>query len=131
VNKKIIKKRQRIYVGDEISTDLNATVKIKTKKGDIFFVGPNTKIIIEDTEDINVKEGTIRSIIHKLGPKEVFNVVSGGGVAGVKGTEFIVYANENASALFTKKGNVTLSNFGGKVITNKGEMSESAFNVRF
>lgn len=129
LNKKPIKQKQRIYVGDEISTDSNSTIKIKTKKKDILFIGPNTKMIIEDREDINVKQGTIRSIIHKLGPNEAFKVVSGGGVAGVKGTEFIVYANENASALFTKTGNVNLSNFGGEVLTNKGEMSESAYNV--
>lgn len=47
----------------------------------------------------------MRSIIHKLKPDEAFNVVSGGGVAGVKGTEFIVYAKDNASVVFTKKRN--------------------------
>ena len=129
INKRTIRPKQKVFVGDLVVTDTNSTVKIKGKKGDIFFIGPDTKIIIKDKEDLKLKDGTLRSIIHKLTPKEAFRVSTGGGVAGVKGTEFIVYSNEHASAVFTKQGKVYLKNKKISVTTNKGQMSQSAYNV--
>jgi len=129
INEKAAKINQKIFVGDVVVTNSNSTIKIKSKKGDIFFIGPDSKVIIRDKKNIKLKSGTLRSIIHKLKPKEAFKVVSGGGVAGVKGTEFIVYANENASAVFTREGKVYLENLNVSVITKKGEMSQSGYKV--
>ena len=129
INNSTIQLKQRIYVGDKIKTDSNSTLQIKTKKGDTLFIGPNSELIIKDKTKVRIKSGVLRSIIHKLKPNEAFNVVSGGGVAGVKGTEFIVYAKENASALFTKEGVVTLKNLNSAVNTRAKEMSQSGANV--
>ena len=129
VNNSTIQLKQRIYVGDIIKTDSNSTLQIKTKKGDTLYIGPNSHIIIKDKTKVKIKSGVFRSIIHKLKPNEAFKVVSGGGVAGVKGTEFIVYSKDNASAFFTKEGVVTLKNLNSAVDILSKEMSQSGVNI--
>ncbi len=129
INKTNATLNQKIYIGDRIYTNLNSTIKIKNKRGDVFFIGPNSIITIKHKKYIKIKNGTIRSIIEKLKPNESFRIVSEGGVAGVKGTEFIVYTNKKASVVFTKNGTVYLENLNKSVDTKEGQMSQSAHKV--
>ncbi len=129
INKRRVRIRQRIYVGDRIVTDLNSSLQIRTKKGDIFVVSPGSEVIIKDRENVHLRRGSFRSIIHKLKPDEAFKVTTAGGVAGVKGTEFIVYSPGKATAVFTRRGVVSLSNQGESSLTRAHEMSQSGEGI--
>ncbi len=129
INHKAVRHRQRVYVGDRIITDSTSSLQIKTKKGDIFVVSPGSEIVIKDKENVHLKRGSFRSIIHKLKPNEAFKVTTAGGVAGVKGTEFIVYSPGKATAVFTRRGVVGLSNEGEVSLTRAQEMSQSGQGI--
>ncbi len=126
INEKPARIDQKVFVKDRIITDSESSLEIKTKRGDRFVVGPESDIVIKDRKNVEVKRGTLRSIINLLKPDEAFNVITTAGVAGVKGTEFLVYSNKNATAVFTKTGWVSLENKMESVVVKSKEMSQSA-----
>ncbi len=129
INNHRVRIRQRVYVGDRVVTDGASSLQIRTKRGDVFVVSPGSEILIKERERIHLKRGSLRSIIHKLKPDEAFKVTTAGGVAGVKGTEFIVYSPGRATAVFTSKGVVGLKNQGEEAITEANQMSQSGEGI--
>ena len=126
INEKPARIDQKVFVRDRIVTDSNSSLEIKTKRGNRFIIGPESNIVIKDRRNVEVKRGTLRSIINLLKPDEAFNVITTAGVAGVKGTEFLVYSSQSATAVFTKNGWVSLENKMESVIVKSKEMSQSA-----
>ncbi|BAI80799.1 hypothetical protein DEFDS_1336 [Deferribacter desulfuricans SSM1] len=132
INGKKARLRKKVFVGDKIVTDASSSISIRLKNKTVFVISPDSEVILTKTDknnkktEIELKKGSLRSLVTKLKPGNSYNVVSSGAVAGVKGTEFIAYSNENALCVFTEEGVVAVSTDNGSVETKKKEMSQAS-----
>ncbi|MGA1846658.1 FecR domain-containing protein [Deferribacter abyssi] len=135
INGKVARKRKKVYVGDKIITDSRSSLSIFMRNKTIFVISPNSEVILKKTDkrssntEIELKKGSIRSIVSKLKPKNKYSISSAGAVAGVKGTEFIAYSNSEALCVFTDEGVVNILTDNGSVSTRKGEMTQASKGI--
>ncbi|WP_188020364.1 FecR family protein [Deferribacter autotrophicus] len=135
VNGKRAKKRKKVYVGDKIVTDSKSSLSIIMKNKTVFVISPDSEVILKKTDrrngntEIELKKGSVRSVVAKLKPRDRYSIISAGAVAGVKGTEFIAFSNSEALCVFTDEGVVNILTDNGSVDTRKGEMTQASKGI--
>jgi len=118
----VLKKGDIVYKNDEIKTIQNSRLKITFVDESTISIGSKSKFIINsyvyntETKDrdvgITILEGRLKGIVSKiLNNNNKFEIKSKTMVVGIRGTEFIVYANsENQTSLGVVEGEVEVYN---------------------
>jgi len=98
-----------VYLNDRIKTGVGSQVKILLNDNSILKVGPSSELLIdemaigqdeESQSTIELIKGKIRSLIGKrLGSKSEFRIKTSVAVAGVRGTDFEVWAPSSKETL--------------------------------
>ncbi len=121
----------RVFQGDVIKTG-EGKAEIKTDKSR-FLIGPFSEITLgrpptEDDSSINVRKGTLRSIIHML-LHGGFRVKTHNTVIGVRGTDFVLHATPRASVVFAREGQVLFTAEGKTVQLDHMTMTQGGERI--
>ena len=111
---------ETLYEDDEITTGVDGSVDIYFSDGSVTHLDKSSTLKLKNMEvDRNDAEGTVTKILLKikagkiwskvvrLGEKSEFRVETTGAIAGVRGTEFSVDANDNVEVLAGEVWQVT------------------------
>ena len=115
-----------LYEGDVIVTEAGAHVHVRFADGALLSVRPNSRLSIErynyhptqpgeHAVKFRLESGTARSITGKAGEeaKERFRLNTPVAAIGVRGTDFVVATDANASAVAVNSGAIVVSPIGG------------------
>ena len=105
---------------DRIQTNKNATVNLQFSSGVIFMIGSTSsdsdvKIKkfekTDDSQEIGLEliKGSLAASSEKLAKKDSISVTTPTAIAGVRGTEFIVDADEDSTEVLVNEGSVAVS----------------------
>ena len=133
VNNKPVYRGMPLFFGDIISTKAGkARIKYHSS---YLIVGPLTEIVLSFPLKpnkmgvrIDMKRGTLRSVIKKLFPLS-FEIVTPTTSLGIRGTDFLVHSTQKASVAFTKEGSVSFSAEGKTVLVDKMEMTQAGEKI--
>ncbi len=118
----VLKKGDIIYKNDEIKTISNSRLKVTFIDESTIAIGSNSRFLINsyvynaETKDrdvgITILEGRLKGVVSKIiNNNNKFEIKSKTMVVGIRGTEFIVYANsENQTSLGVIEGEVEVYN---------------------
>lgn len=122
------KKDQPLYEGDEIQTKKGASCEIEMKTESVVHLEENSYLKLSETKEtstgtkttLKLFSGKILNVVNKLSNSvSSYNVETPTSIAGVRGTEFAVEAEEENTDVGVFSGNVAV-----KGLTQSGEYSE-------
>jgi hypothetical protein len=126
-----------VFEGDKLVTGEKSRLKILFSDDVILSLGSGTEVVVEKhlfdpkagarSTRLDLLKGTLRSLVQKVvaGNRADFVVKTGNAVAGVRGTEFVLVADEKETKLYTYSGEVDLSGGSGEqVLVAAGEGSD-------
>ena len=117
-----IKGMEGIYPRDTIITSVKSKVKVLMNDDSILNLGANAKLVVKDYSLVEANDkrvsvmklfiGTVRVLVGRVfrGSESRFQIETPTAVAGIKGTHFIVSANEKESEIVTITGEVGARN---------------------
>lgn len=138
----VLKKGDIVYKNDEIKTIQNSRLKITFIDESTISIGSKSRFLINsyvyntETKDrdvgITILEGRLKGVVSKiLNNNNKFEIKSKTMVVGIRGTEFIVYANsENQTSLGVIEGEVEVYNPNDKKIS-KVFVKKNQFSTTF
>ena len=137
VNTKAARVGMEVFEGDKLITGEKSRLKILFSDDVILSLGSGTEVLVEKhlfdpksgarSTRLDLVKGTLRSLVQKIvaGNRADFVVKTGNAVAGVRGTEFVLVADEKETKLYTYSGEVDLSGGSGEqVLVAAGEGSD-------
>jgi len=127
--------KDSLYDLDLVLTGPASKLKIRFFDGTQFTLGERSSLEVSDfglSPEAGVRNalftlgaGTVRALVNKLSPRETFVVQMPTAVAAVRGTDWVVEAKNDATALLVVKGQVAVSNqdpdIPGEVLVTDGE----------
>lgn len=123
-NKRSLKRRAKIFVGDTLVTGPDSRSQVRFIDGAIISLRPNTKLRIDDYRYGNNKAnensvmtlimGGFRTITGAIG-KEHYKVTSSLATIGIRGTHYEAVIQDNQMYVALWHGGVTISNDAGQV----------------
>jgi hypothetical protein len=137
VNSKTARVGMEVFSGDRLVTGEKSRLKVLLSDDVILALGSRTEVLVDKhlfdpksgarSTRLDLLRGTLRSLVQKLvaGSRADFEVKTTNAVAGVRGTEFVVVADEQETRLYTYSGEVELSGGRGeRVLVAAGEGSD-------
>mgnify|MGYP001210572820 CR=1 FL=1 len=117
------KVKDLIYEKDEIITGASGELSIQLSSGVLVKISSGSKLVIDGIARSNqntdlairLENGTILGQASKDGKKLDMKIQSPTAIAGVRGTEFIIDANQEQTSVLVNEGVVNVSNSAGEV----------------
>lgn len=111
-----------IRAGEAIHTGTNGKVSIQCSTGVIFQIGSDSRISIEeiiaqkgaDSVRLNLEEGNAAAILSKTSGKTSLIIRTPTATASVRGTEFLIEADEEETSVSVDEGEVEVQDGSGK-----------------
>ncbi len=119
-----VQANDKIKTGDDgkVTLDLNGASKVDIGAGSYFKVATST----DSATSLDLFSGKIKCQVNKLKPEQSFTVKTPSAVAGVRGTEFETYIDDNFNTLVTvEEGavwNADPDDMSNPVVVNAGQM---------
>ncbi len=104
IKKEKVKKDYTIQSGDIISTFRKASAVLKLSDGSDVVLGEKSVIVFADALDVTQKEGKVYYKITSKDAKNKLKIKTDFAIIGIKGTTFIVSAEQNSSYVALKEG---------------------------
>lgn len=110
-----LKKGDAVAVGDFVRTKSNSSAEILFKDGNLIKIGPRSRIDIneyaaeQDTRTLSLSRGKVEAIVAPPTQHETrerpkrFEIHTPNAVAGVRGTDFLVFFDSNTTGVLVKK----------------------------
>jgi hypothetical protein len=136
VNEQAARVGMEVFEGDKLVTGEKSRLKVLFSDDVVLALGSRTAVVVEkhlfDPKSgarrtrLNLLEGKLRSLVQKMvaGSRADFEVKTTNAVAGVRGTEFILVAEEEGTKLYTFSGEVELVGSGEPVLVAAGQGSD-------
>lgn len=117
-----IKDTEGVYPLDTIITSVRSRVKLLMNDDSVLNIGENAKLVVKDYSLVEANDkrvsvmklvvGTVRVLVGRVfrGSESRFQIETPTAIAGLKGTDFIVSANEKESEIVTITGEVGVRN---------------------
>lgn len=110
-----------IRAGDEIETGANGKVSVQCSSGVIFQIGPGSHIQVTDlvsgsaSESVFVRlnAGSLSSVVSRENGAQSVEIRTPTAVANVRGTEFLVEAEEDETSVLVQEGEVEVEDASG------------------
>ncbi|MCK9502574.1 MAG: FecR family protein [Porticoccaceae bacterium] len=118
----------KIYTSDQLITSANGYVHVRFVDGGLVSVRPDSQVLINtyelepgnaDSPDkgrvrITLEKGVMRSATGTIGQhnKEHFRINTPVSAIGIRGTDFVVFADQSIARLLVKSGGVVMAPFG-------------------
>jgi hypothetical protein len=126
VNSQAARVGMEVFSGDRLVTGEKSRLKVLFSDDAILALGSQTEVVVARhlfdpksgarSTRLDLLKGTLRSLVQKMvaGNRADFEVKTTNAVAGVRGTEFVLVADGEATRLYTYSGEVQLSGGGGQ-----------------
>ncbi len=122
------KEAMELYEKDTIKTGLDGWIAIELKDRSRINIGNKTILTIyKNKEDITIQldKGKIEAKVKKVKDREI-TFKTNTAIAGIRGTEFMLYNENNANVIFGKEGTVEIKGSKeGTEMVSKDEMTET------
>lgn len=110
-----------IRPGDEIETGADGRVNLQCSSGIIFQIGPSSHIKVSDLvanpgQDnifIRIELGTLSTVVNRADGAQNLEIRTPTAVANVRGTEFIIEAEEDETSVMVQEGEVEVEDSSG------------------
>jgi len=136
VNAQPAKAGMEVFEGDQLTTGEKSRLKVLFSDDVILALGSATEVVVVKhlfdpkhnarQTRLDLVRGKLRALVQKMvaGSRADFAVKTTNAVAGVRGTEFVLVAEEKDTKLYTFSGAVELSGAGEKVLVAAGQGSD-------
>lgn len=123
-----------IDAGDRVKTSSDGRMALRFEEGSKINVGNDTELEITEfilkrksrNAAFKLSTGKVRAVVNKFSGTSDIKVLTNTGVAGVKGTDFIILNQGSANVLFGKEDQVNVKGDDGKsVALTPGTMTEN------
>ncbi|MDH5657340.1 MAG: FecR domain-containing protein [Spirochaetia bacterium] len=139
---KVYSKEGMILPGQIIKTGKDSRVDLQLKDGILFRLGPETKILLKESQilsgenfhkvEIDLSKGKMFTTVNKMEGASSFKVKTPTAIAGVRGTDFLVVSDEVSSDILVEDGSVeVLTESGDEIVDggNKANTTEEEIKV--
>jgi hypothetical protein len=122
----VLERGQAIHVGDRLVTSQDAYVHVRFVDGGLISLRPGSRVLVDtyrfdadapgaNRVRITLEEGVLRSATGKAGQvnKQGFRVNTPIAAIGIRGTDFVVFADSTLSRLAVNQGGVVMAPFDG------------------
>lgn len=110
-----VKDGMQVRVGDRVETEVNGNVMLRFVDGQLVTVRPLSRLMVENYEQTAIKfrleEGVVRSVTGKWGEaaRDRFRLNTPVAAIGIKGTDFVVKAQDDKTYATVLSGAVVMS----------------------
>ena len=112
--------KDKVYIGNIITTKQNSKVMIYQSNGNVITMGQNSKLELLKEKEVATKIGSVYFDIARKISKDLtkfkFKIKLKSASIGIRGTNFIITAKDNDENVMLRKGNLN-------ILANKGDFS--------
>jgi len=126
-----------ILPGQILKTGKDSRVDLQFRDGMVFRVGPDTQILLQESQILSgenyskvlleLKKGKVYTKVGKMEKTSSYQIKAPTSIASVRGTDFLVKADEKNSEVLVEDGSVEVStDTGESEVVSSGEKAETA-----